>query len=55
MSVWLTYKSASKSNEKLVNQKYSTLFLSRMLEVEPSSDWMEEYEKIVPFSFLVNM
>ena len=31
MSVGLAWKSAAKSNEKLVNQKYATLFLSWML------------------------
>ena len=30
MSVWLARKSAAKSNEKLVNQNYATLFLSWM-------------------------
>ena len=30
MSVGLAWKSAAKSNDKLVNQKYATLFLSRM-------------------------
>ena len=30
MSVGLAWKSAGKSNEKLVNQKYATLFLSWM-------------------------
>ena len=30
MSVALAWKSAAKSNEKLVNQKYATLFLSWM-------------------------
>ena len=30
MSVGLAWKSAAKSNEKLVNEKYATLFLSWM-------------------------
>ena len=30
MSVGLAWKSATKSNEELVNQKYATLFLSWM-------------------------
>ena len=34
---------------------YDIIYATWMLEVEPSSDLMAEYEKIVPFSFLVNM
>ena len=30
MSMGLAWKSAAKSNEKIVNQKYATLFLSWM-------------------------
>ena len=34
---------------------YDIIYATWMLEVEPSSDLIVEYEKIVPFSFLVNM
>ena len=34
---------------------YDIIHATWMLEVKPSSDLMAEYEKIVPFSFLVNM
>ena len=34
---------------------YDIIYATWMLEVEPSSDLMAEYEKIVPFSFLVNI
>ena len=58
MSVGLAWKLAAKSNERLVNQKYATLFLSWMLfRIWQEHLWIIEGKTQVEYlaSFLINV
>ena len=52
MSVGLAWKSAAKSNKKLVNQKYQTLFLSWMaFSIKEWKEALSSNQKIIKKHF----